>query len=68
MLSNYVTFDEVSLLKSIVSHHVERMKTKYVSQQMEVYATPLPPAGSVSFGISPDMTLGEDHIAVLDVE
>ena len=46
MLSEYVTFDETSLLKSTVSQQVERTKTKDVSQRVEVDATP-PPVGLV---------------------
>ena len=39
MLSKYVTFDETSLLKSTISQRVERLKTKDVSQRVEVDAT-----------------------------
>ena len=48
VLSNHVTFDETSLLKSTVSQQVERTKTKDVMQQVEVDATPLSSVGSVS--------------------
>jgi len=68
VLSRYVTFDEVSLLKSIISQQVERMKTKDVSQRMEVNATPLFSVGAVSVGISPDLTPRGDHVAILDAE
>ena len=68
VLSMYVTFDEVSLLKSTVSQQVKRMKTKDVSQRVEVDATPPSPVGSVSVEISLDVTSGEDHITVLDAE
>jgi len=67
-MSNYVTFDDISLLKSTVSQQVERMKTKNVSQQVEVDATPLSLVGSVPVEISPDMTPGENRVAVLDTE
>jgi len=36
MLSKYVIFDEVSLVKSIISQQVERMKTNDVSEGVEV--------------------------------
>ena len=48
VLSQHVTFDETSVLKSTISQQVERMKTKEVSQRVEVDATPPPPVGSVS--------------------
>ena len=51
-VTKHVTFDETSLLKSIVSQRVERTKTKDVLQQVEVDATPLPPVDSISFKIS----------------
>ena len=35
---------------------------------MKVDATPPSPVGSVSFGISPDVTLGGNRVAGLDVE
>ena len=38
MFSQHVTFDETSMLKSTVSQQVERMKTKKVSQRVEVDA------------------------------
>ena len=57
MLSRYVTFNEASLLNSTVSQQVERMKTKGVSQWVEVDATPLSPVGLVLVGISQDLTL-----------
>ena len=44
------------------------MKTKDVSQRMEVDATPPFSVGSVSVGISPDLTPRGDHVAVLDAE
>ena len=47
VLSQHVIFDETSLLKSTISQQVERLKTKDVSQWVEVDATP-PPVGSVS--------------------
>jgi len=66
VLSKHVTFHETSLLKSTISQQVERLKTKDVSQWVEVDATPLPPVGSVSVKTSLDVTPGEDHVAVLD--
>ena len=39
VLSQRVTFDETSVLKSNVSQQVERTKTKKVSQRVEVDAT-----------------------------
>ena len=48
VLSQHVTFDETSLLKSTVSQQVERLKTKDVSQRVEIDATPPSPVGSVS--------------------
>ena len=68
MLSKHITFDEASLLKSTVSQQVERMKTQNISQRVKVNATPPSPVGSVSVGISPDMTPGRDHVTDLDVE
>ena len=41
-LSQHVTFDETSLLKSAISQWMERLKTKDVSQRVEVDATPPP--------------------------
>jgi len=68
VLSKHVTFDETSLLKSIISQQVERLKTKDVSQRVEVDATPPPLVVSVSVRISSDVTPGEDHIGSFDVE
>ena len=68
VLSGYLIFDEASLLKSTVSQQVNRMKTKDESYWVEVDATPPSPVGSLSAGISPDVTLGGDRVAVLDVE
>ena len=48
VLSQHVTFDETSVLKSTVSQQVERTKTKEVSQRVEVDATLSSPVGSVS--------------------
>jgi len=42
---------------------VEKMKTKYVSQRVEVDTTLPPPVGSVSVKISPDVTPGGDPVA-----
>ena len=44
------------------------MKTKYVSQCVEVDATPPSPVASVLFEISLDMTTGGNHVADLDAE
>ena len=68
MLSQHVTFDETSLLKSTISQQVERMKTKDVSQLIEVNSTPSSSIGSLSVGISLDATPNKEHIAVLNVE
>ena len=68
MVSQHVTFDETSMLKSTVSQQVERMKTKKVSQRVKVDATPPSPVGSASVRISPDVTPGEDHVASFDAE
>jgi len=68
VLSKHVTFDETSLLKSTISQQVERLKTKDVSQRVEVDATPPPPVGSISVRTSSDVTPGGDHIASFDAE
>ena len=68
MLSQHVTFDETSGLKSTVSQQVERTETMKVSQQVEVDATPPFLVGSVSVRISPDVTPSGDHVARVDVE
>ena len=47
---------------------MERLKTKDVSQRVEVDDTPPPPVGSVSVRTSPDVTPGVDHVASFDVE
>ena len=60
VLSKFVTFDETSLLKSIIFQQVERMKTKDVSQRVEVDATPPSPVDSVLVRTSPDVTPGGD--------
>ena len=44
------------------------MKIKDVSQRVEVDATLPAPIASVSFGISPDVTTGGDHVVDLDAE
>ena len=59
MLSQHLTFDETSVLMSTVSQQVERLKTKDVSQRVEVDATPPSLIGSVSVRTSPDVTPGE---------
>ena len=67
-MSQHVTFDETSLLKSTISQQVERTKTKDVLQQVEIDATPLPPIGLVSVKISPNVTPRRDHVAGLDTK
>ena len=47
---------------------MEKTKTKKVSQQVEVDATPPSPVGSVSMRTSPDVTPGENHVAKVDTE
>jgi len=56
------------LLKYVVSQQVKRLKTKDVSQRVEVEATPPLPVGSVSVRTSPDMTPGGDHVTNFDAE
>jgi len=68
VLSKHVTFDETSLLKSTISQQVERTKTKDLSQQVEVDATPPPPVGSVSVRTSLNVTPDGDHVANFDAE
>ena len=68
MLSQHVIFDETSLLKYTISQQVERLKTKDVSQRVEVDGTPPTPVGSVSVRTSPDVTPGRDHVASFDAE
>ena len=68
MLSQHVTFDETSLLKSTISHRVKRLRTKDVSQRVKVDATPPSPVSSVSVRTSPDVTPGKDHVASFDTE
>ena len=68
MLSKHVTFNETLLLKSTISQQVERLKAKDVSQWVEVDATPPSRVGSVSIGISPDVTSGGDNVVIMDIE
>ena len=68
MLSQHVTFDETSVLKSTVSQQVERTKTKEVSKRIEVDATPPSPVVSVSVKTSQDVTPGEDRVTRVDTE
>ena len=68
VLSKHVTFDETSLLKSIISQQVKRLKTKDISQRVEVNTTLPSPVSSVSVRISPDVTPDGDHIAMMDTE
>ena len=44
------------------------MKTKDISQWVEVDTTPPSPVGSMSVGISPDVTLGGDHTTGLNAK
>ena len=44
------------------------IKTKIVSQRVEVDATLPSPVGSVSVKTSPDVTPGEDHVTRIDTE
>ena len=60
VLSQHVTFDETSVLKSTVSQQVEKTETKEVSQRVEVDATPPSPVGSASEKSSPDVIPGGD--------
>ena len=68
VLSQHVTFDETSLLKSAIPQQVERLKTKDVSWRVEVDATPPPPVDSVSVRTSPNVTSDGDHVASFDAE
>jgi len=68
VLSKYDKFDETSLLKSTISQQVKRLKIKDVSQRVEVHTTLPSPVGMLSVGISPDVTSGGDHVAVMDTE
>ena len=63
-MSNHVTFDETTLLKSTISQQMEMLKTKDVPQLLEVDATLPSPVGSVSVRISWDVTSGGDHVVV----
>ena len=47
---------------------MERLKTKDLLQWVEINTTPQSPIGSISVRISPVMTPGRDHIAVMDTE
>jgi len=64
VLSQHFTFDETSLLKSTVSQQVERMKTKDVSQRVEVDGTLSSPTGLVSVRMSMNVTPGGDYVAI----
>ena len=68
MLSQHVTFDETSLLKSTISQQVKKTKTKDVSQRVEVDATLPTPLDSMLVRTSPDVTPCRDHIACFDAE
>ena len=67
VLSRFVTFDEPSMLRPN-SQQVEGMKTKEVSQQVEDDATPRSLVDSISVEIVLDVTLGGDHVAILDAK
>jgi len=56
------------VLKSTISQQVERLKTKKVSQRVEVDATPPPLVGSISVRTSLDVIPGENHVASFDAE
>jgi len=68
VLSKHVAFDETSLSKSTISQQVERLKTKDVSQRVEVDATQQSLVGLVSARIPPDVTRGEDHVFMRDTK
>jgi len=68
VLSRNVTFDEALMVKSIVSQQVKSMKTKEASQRVEDVATPCSQIGSVLVGISPNVILSGDRVAVLDTK
>ena len=68
MLSKHVMFNETSLLKSTISQQVKRLKTKDVLQRVKVDAITPSPVDSISVRISPDVTPGGDHVAVMDIE
>ena len=68
VLSQHVTFDVTSLLKSTISQQLERMKSKDVSQWVEVDATPQTLVGLVSVRTSLDVIPGGDHVVNFDVE
>ena len=68
VLSRNATFDEASMMKPTVSQQVESIKIKEVSKRLEDDATPCSPVDSVSVRISPDVTLGENHVVVLDAK
>jgi len=68
VLSKYISFNETSLLNSAISQQVERLKTKDVSQQVGVNATPPSLVGSISVGIYQKVTPGRDHVAVMDTK
>jgi len=68
VVSQHVTFDESSVLKFTVSQQVERTKTKKVSQQVEVDATPPSLVGSVSVRTLLNVTPGGDYVVSFDTE
>ena len=56
------------MLKSTISQQVERLKTKGVSQRVEVDVTPPTPVGAESVRTSPDVIPDEDHVASFNAE
>jgi len=68
VLSRDVTFDEASMLKSIISQQVEFERTKEVSQQVESDATSRSLEKSVSLEIIPKVTHCSDQVAEQDVD
>ena len=68
VLSRDVTFDEASMLKSIISQQVETERTKEVSQQVESDATSPSLERLVSLEIIPKVTQGSDQVAEQDAD
>jgi len=67
VLSQHVTFDETSMLKSTLSAGRED-KDQGSIDRMEVDATPPSSVGSVSVRNSPDVTPDGDHVASFDAD
>ena len=68
VLSRYVKFYEALLLKFFISQQAERMKTKDISQWVEIDATPPFFGCSILVGISLVVTSVRDYVVVLDAE